>query len=160
MSFECQVAELAPRITLVRRTHTNLNDLGALLKQVYQDIHAYLLELGTEPAGAPFVAYLNQDLQHLDVEIGFPIAKKVPPFHGFEISELPGGTAVTCTYTGPYNQIGLAHEGMRHWMHDKGYEEKGVVYEYHLSDPATTAPQNLVTKIVCPVTALAAAPAR
>ena len=42
------------------------------------EIAQYLAEQSEQPAGAPFVAYYNMDMQNLDVEIGFPVTACLP----------------------------------------------------------------------------------
>jgi hypothetical protein len=40
-------------------------------------MEAYLKELDEYLAYVPYVAYHNMDMQNLDIEIGFPVAKEL-----------------------------------------------------------------------------------
>ena len=35
-------------------------------------------EMGKQPAGVPYAAYHNLDMQDMDVEVGFPVSKPLP----------------------------------------------------------------------------------
>lgn len=77
MDFQCEIREQVAQPTLSIRTRTPIGDLPRLLGESYDKIAGYLAELGEEPAGAPFAAYYNMDMQDLDVEIGFPVGKSL-----------------------------------------------------------------------------------
>jgi len=76
MSYNCELKEQPPQPALSVRTRAAVQDLPQLFGKVYGAIMQYLGELGEQPAGMPFAAYYNMDMQNLDVEIGFPVARK------------------------------------------------------------------------------------
>jgi effector-binding domain-containing protein len=108
-------------------------------------------ELGVPPAGAPFVAYFNMDMQNLDMEIGFPVMQPLPGKGEVQASQIPAGKAATCLHTGPYPEIESAYKALSNWVAEKGYTPTGVAYEFYLNDPGETPPQELQTQILFPL---------
>lgn len=91
------------------------------------------------------------DMQNLDVEIGFPVSKKLPGKDDIQAGEIPGGKAATCLYVGPYGEIEPAYNALLEWVKDNGYEASGVAYEMYLNDPQQSPPQELQTQVVFPL---------
>jgi len=151
MSYKCEVREQPAQATLAVRTRTSVQELPQVLGQTYGAIAQYLGELGEQPVGPPFTAYYNMDMQDLDVEIGFPVARELPGRGDIQAGEIPGGKVATCLYTGPYSDIEPAYNALFQWMEENGYEATGVAYEMYLDDPQETPPEELQTQIVFPL---------
>ncbi|MCL4560200.1 MAG: GyrI-like domain-containing protein [Chloroflexi bacterium] len=132
---EAQYHEAQP--ALIIRTHTPVEGLPQVIGQVYAKLDQYLGELGEALAGEPYVAYHNLDMQNLDVELGFPVAKMLPGKGEIQAGEIPAGRMVSCLYTGPYSEMGKAYEEINQWIKDHGYEATGLVYEHYLTGPET-----------------------
>jgi effector-binding domain-containing protein len=145
------VKEQPVQPTLAIRTRAVVQELPGALGDAYYAIAQYLEELGEQSAGPPFVAYHNQDMQDLDLEIGFPVSGKLPDRGDIQAGEIPGGEVATCLYTGPYSGIGSAYEALSHWMEENGYQPTGVAYEVYLNDPDETPPEELQTQIAFPL---------
>ena len=151
MSYNCRVEERSTQAVLSIRTRTRVEELPQELGKAYGAIAQYLCELQEQPAGAPFAAYYNMDMQNLDVEIGFPVPHPLPGRGEVQSSEIPGGKAATCLHIGPYDQMEPAYTALSEWMQENGYEAAGVAYEMYLSDPQDTPPEELKTQIVFPL---------
>ena len=130
-----------------------MQDLPQELGKAYGAIGQYLGELGEQPVGPPFAAYYNLDMQDLDVEIGFPVSRRLPGKDDIEASQIPGGKVATCIYTGPYSEMEPAYDALSQWIEDNGYQATGVAYEMYLDDPAQTPPQESKTQILFPLKA-------
>jgi len=152
MSITCEYRELPAQPTLAVRVRTRVDELPEVLGQWYGAIAGYLVELGEQPAGAPFAAYYNLDMQDLEVGIGFPVARSLPGKGQIQPGEIAGGSYATCLYTGPYSELGTAYDALNQWMADNGYTPSGLVYEIYLNDSAQTPPQELQTLILYPLT--------
>jgi effector-binding domain-containing protein len=148
MSYKCEVIDRPTQLALTIRTHAAVQDLPAVLGQAYGAIGQYLSQIGQMAAGAPFVAYYNMDMQNLDIEIGYPVAQKLPGQGNIQPSMTVGGKAAACLHIGPYDKIQLAYEALMQWMQAQGYEGSGVCYEVYLNDPAQTPPEALQTQVV------------
>lgn len=151
MSHQCEILEQAERPTLSIRTTASVQGLPQALGQAYGAIAQYLGESGEFPAGPPFVAYYNMDMENLDVEIGFPVSRKVPGRGNIQDREIPTGKYASCLYTGPYNEIGAAYQALSEFVARSGYEATGVSYEMYLNDPKETSPQELRTQVLFPL---------
>jgi len=151
MSYKCELKEQPARPTMAIRTRAAVEDLPRVLGEVYGTIAQYLGELGEQPVGPPFTAYYNMDMQDLDVEIGFPVARELPGRGDIQASEIPGGKVATCLYTGPYSDMEPAYDALFQWMEENDYEASGVCYEIYLSDPEEVPPEEWQTQIVFPL---------
>lgn len=72
MDYNFELSEKPAQHTLSIRTRTRLADLPQVIGEAYGAIIEYLNEIKEAPAGAPFTAYYNLDMEDLDVEMGFP----------------------------------------------------------------------------------------
>jgi len=115
----------------------------------------YLAELGEQPAGMPYAGYRevrNMDMQNMDVEIGYPVARNLPGRGEIEASSLPGGPVASVTHIGPYNQLGAAYEALAAWTHEQGCGTTNTAYELYYNSPLTTPPEQLRTEVFLPLT--------
>jgi effector-binding domain-containing protein len=151
MAHECDVKEQSSQPTLAIRTRTPVGELSQVLGQAYGAIAQYVGEVGGQFAGPPYVAYYNDDMEDLDIEIGLPVAPQLPGKDEIEAEEIPGGRVATCIHVGPYDEIESAYEALVHWVAENGYESTGVAYEFYLNDPAETPAEELMTEIMFPL---------
>jgi effector-binding domain-containing protein len=154
MPYQCELEQQAAQPALTMRLRTAVQDLPRVFGETYGAIMQYLGELGEHPAGMPFAAYYNyanMDMQDLDVEIGFPVARKIAGKDGIRASELPAGKVASVMHIGPYDQVGPAYEALTQWVKEQGYESTGVAYEFYYSPPETP-PEETRTKIAFPLT--------
>lgn len=148
MSIECQTYLQEALPVLGIHAHTPVEKLQETLGRCYASIGQHMAGLGGEPAGLPYVAYFNMDMQDLDMEVGFKLAAPLPGNGEIQAGTLPNKPVATCTYTGPYPQMASAYEELTRWVEEKGLQASGVVYEFYLNDPASTPPEALQTQIV------------
>lgn len=151
MSYNCELTQQPAQPTLSIRTRTSVGELPQVLRKAYGDIAQYLGELGEQPAGPPYTAYFNMDMQDLDVEIGFPVPRQLLGKETIQASEIPAGKAATCLYVGPYSDIEPAYTALGQWIQDNDYEPTGVAYEMYLNGPTDTPPHELQTRILFPL---------
>jgi effector-binding domain-containing protein len=151
MSFECEIKEQPPRSTLCVRTRTPLEKLPDNIGRYIMAIAQYLGEIGEQPAFAPYVAYYNMDMANLDVEIGFPVARKLPGKGEIKPGAIPGGKAGTCMYVGPYQEMPPAYEALTKLVMEKGMEPTGIAYEFYFNGPMDSEPSGLKTLIMFPL---------
>ena len=149
MSYQCEVKEQPTQQTLSIRTRAAVQDLPQLFGEGYGKIGQYLGKLGEQPIGPAFAAYYNMDMENLDVEFGFPVARPLPGQTDIKSGEIPGGRVVTCLHIGPYSEMEPAYNALAKWMEDNGYEGTGVSYELYLNDPRETPPAQ--TQIIFPL---------
>jgi len=91
------------------------------------------------------------DMQDLDVEIGFSVAKALEGKGDIQTSEIPGGKLGYALHTGRYGDIAPAYDSLTQFVKEQGYEPTGVAYEFYLNDPGETPQEQLQTQIVFPL---------
>ena len=151
MVYHCEVREQPAQPALSIRARTSVQDLPAVIGKAYGAIAQYVGGLGEAPAGPPFAAYYNMDMQDLDVEMGFPVRKPMAGQGEIKAGQIPGGKAATCLHTGPYSDLRLAYQALWDWIKERGFQTTGVVYEMYLNDPTQTPPQELKTLLSFPL---------
>jgi effector-binding domain-containing protein len=151
MQYQIIMEEKAAQPTIAIRTRAAVQNLPQVLGKAYGDIMNYLMEIGVQPAGAPYVGYFNMDMQDLDLEIGFPVKQAISSKGDIQASEIPAGKQVSCLHTGPYSKVESAYNAMMEWVPANGYTATGVSYEFYLNDPEQTPENELLTKIVFPL---------
>ena len=133
------------------RTKTSLENLPKLIGESYHKIMDYLNELGKQPADIPFTAYHNLDMQNMDVEMGFPVAKPLPGKGDIKASEIPPRKIVSYMYKGLYSGMEPVYNEIFKWINEKGYQPTGVYYEYYYNAPDEVPESELLTRIVIPL---------
>ncbi|WP_248966140.1 MerR family transcriptional regulator [Sphaerisporangium perillae] len=73
------------------------------------------------------------------------------PVPGAEPDVLPGGDFACATHVGPYDQISLTSHALLGWCAEQRRQIHGPLREVYVSDPATTAPEQLVTHLLIPL---------
>lgn len=151
ISDACKLIELPEQPVLSIRTTIAVGDMPAVLGRAYAEIMEQIAAQGEYPAGMPFVAYYNLDMQALDIEIGFPTHRRLPGKGAVQPSIIPAGPAATCEYTGPYEELEPAYHALNTWIAERGFEPTGVCYEYYLNGPEDSPPSGYKTRIVFPL---------
>ena len=126
--------------------------MSEVLGSSFSEIVSYLEELVETPAGPPYAAYYNMDMENLDIEIGIPVARELPGRDRIQTSGIPGGQVATCLHRGPYDAIEPAYKALSEWVATEGLSVTGVAVEMYLNDPTRTAPDQLETQILFPLT--------
>jgi effector-binding domain-containing protein len=151
MDYDCETIELEAQPTLSIRTRTSIGDMPQTLDEGYGTIAGYLNDLGEKPAGSPYVAYFNMDMENLDIELGIPVGKELQGQGRITVCQMPGGTAATCVHTGPYDGLKEAYRALSQWIQEQGHQMAGVAYEVYVDDPRDTPPEQLRTRILFPL---------
>ena len=151
MGYPCKIRKQEVQPFLAIRVRTPISDLPTNLGESYGAIMEYLSGLGEHPAGMPFSAYYNQDMEDLDVEIGIPTAEVFAGSGDIYGSEIPAGEVAECVYTGSYNKMEPAYQQLGEFVAERGVEVTGVAYEMYIDDPADVPVADRRTLIVFPL---------
>lgn len=150
MKIELTRQEAQP--TLFVRIRTNLDGLTEAFDKNFALIGSYLSEIGEQPVSAPYAAYYNHDMQDLDVEMGFPVAKKLPEKGEVKAGMIPAFENAACiTHKGSYNSLDETYGQIYKYIEDNGLEVSGAHYDFYVSDPDNTPESELITRIMIPV---------
>ena len=146
-----QIEEVSPQSILSARVRGKVEEIPQLLGRIYGEIVGYLGELGETPAGPPFVVYYNEDMQDLDMEVGFPVAKPFPGRGQLQPGTLAGGRSLVATHQGSYQEVEKTYQLLKMAIDKEKLVPQGQVVEYYLNDPAVTPENQLLTRIVFPL---------
>lgn len=149
--YSCEILDQPAQPVLSIRGRTSVQDLPRFLGETYDKIVQYLGRLGEAPAGPPFCGYFNMDMQNLEVEAGFPVARALPGEGEIQFCELPAGKAAVGQLIGPYTLLNQAYEALTQFVNFQGYEPTGEAYEFYLNDSQYVPPEELSTRIVFPL---------
>ncbi len=147
----CEIVSQSTCPAMTIRTRSAVQDLPMVIGQSYASIARYLQDAGASPSGPPFVIYYNMDMQNLDVEIGFPVARMLPDHGDIHASELPGGDMGVCLHTGPYDTMCGTYEALNRFIGEQGRTAIGTAIEEYLNAPGETPPEKLLTRIILPL---------
>ncbi|MFI6028999.1 MerR family transcriptional regulator [Amycolatopsis magusensis] len=151
---EVTLTAVPERRLRVVRASADPDDFGASIAGCVSQL-AVAFERGGVPWRPPLVGLYPLDLD----------AARVPMAVGIEVNEetfaaglpstepelLPAGTAATVKHIGPYEDLSLSYHALLSWVYEHGHEPSGPAVETYLTDPAGTAPEELVTRIGIPV---------
>jgi DNA-binding transcriptional MerR regulator len=129
------VREPARRVVMVREV-ADQEEIGAVTSACV----ARLIE-ATGPPKSPLIG-----LFPLDLSPRVAVAVAAETEDGPDL--LPGGMYASATHIGPYDQVALTGHPLLAWVGDHGHTPLGPLREVYLSDPATTAPEQLVTHLM------------
>jgi effector-binding domain-containing protein len=146
---KCEIKMQPAQPMMSIRMRTSVQNLPMVLGKAFGDVAMAIGEQGQQPQGPPFVAYYNMDMEDLDIEAGFPVAKKLSGKGDVKPGEIPAGKVATCVYTGPYGEVmKAAYEALTKYVEEKGEAPTGIVYEIYFNSPMDTPPAELQTQIV------------
>lgn len=148
MNNKFQLIETKVQLVLSVKTVTSVGNLPQVIGKAYESIFNYLNENGVKPVDAPFTAYYNRDMENLEVEIGFPVAKELAGKDEIIASQIPAGKKVISIYHGAYQEMGPTYEAMMKWISERELQPTGVVYEFYYNSPMEVPENELMTKIM------------
>ena len=151
MTYKCERIQREEQTAAYIRTRTPVEKLPEVMGSVYGIIAGILGARREAPAGPPYTAYYNMDMQDLDVEIGFPIQAPFPETGEVRIGTIPAGAYASCIHTGPYGAIEPVYTALAAWIEEQGLTPSGVSYEFYLNDPGSTPPGSLLTQVLFPI---------
>ena len=127
-----------------------MTDFSDFAGYTFDKVTKYLDCLSELPGGAPIVCFHNMDLENLDVEIGFPVAKPLSGKDDIIANTLPSRKTVSAIDLGPYEKQDPTLEELFAWIQSNGYEMQGDIYYQYLNDTERSE-NELLTKMILPI---------
>ncbi len=137
MAYEIKLLDLPDQFTLGVRSIMPAGKLPEFFGKAFGGIMTYLGDLGENPSGMPYAAYFNLDMNAIDIEAGFPVAKKIAGRAEIKPGIIPAGKFVSTLHIGSYETLNIAYDALVLWAKENSYEPSGVSYEYYLNDPSS-----------------------
>jgi effector-binding domain-containing protein len=151
MDPTCEIIEREAQPVLTTRAKVSAANIPAALGQGFSAVMQYLQELGEQPAGVPYVQYHNIDMQNLELEIGFEVARDLPGRDDVQPNRMPAGEYLSCIHTGSYQSLNQTYDAMAHWLQANQRQATGKVYEFYLNDPGEVAEEEIKTQVLMPL---------
>jgi effector-binding domain-containing protein len=133
-------------------------DVGALMDRAMGALGARLDEAAIRPAGPPYARYHEWGGEWADVEIGFPLAERLPGPALTDVSSgevgasaLPGGRVAVVIHQGPYPELGRTYGQLHDWVHAQGEEDGPGPWESYIDSPEEVDSGAMRTEVVWPV---------
>ncbi len=135
------VREPAHRVATVEGVAEGPEDIGRVTSACVARLAAVLR--------APLIGLFPVDFgDHIPVTVAAVVEGREEPPPGVALGLLPGGVFARVVHTGPYDQIGLTAHALLAWCAERGHGAPGPIREVYISDPATTAPEDLITHLM------------
>jgi effector-binding domain-containing protein len=160
-AIDARIVERVPQQTAAVRFREPMAtvDVGALMDRAMGALGARLGEAGVNPAGPPYARYHEWGGEWADVEIGFPLAERLPGPALTDVSSgevgasaLPGGRVAAAIHQGPYPELGKTYGRLHDWIHAQGEEDGPGPWESYLDSPEeVTDTAALRTEVLWPV---------
>jgi effector-binding domain-containing protein len=143
MSHEPHILKRQEQAYVALTEHVGLDELPDVVGSSFATLSAWLTDVGLSPRGAPFVRYIEVDMEHgLLIEMGMPIEGMPPPDDRVHLSWLPAGEYVVLLHRGPFEGLVSANAavldwGARHgvrWAMDSSTKWRARIEQY-ITDP-------------------------
>jgi effector-binding domain-containing protein len=140
MKYDVSLTQVESQYLAVVRATVNRQNLGATIREILtkSEIYTFIKNAGVEKAGHNVMVYHNDHNKPLGnqvyeflLEVGVQVAG---PFEGngqVICSSTPEGTVATTLHTGPYHQLGLAHDAVQNWAKANHHPLTGLSWEVY-----------------------------
>lgn len=157
MSIEIIMKESEIAVAM-KKEAVGCDTISDVMAEGYQKLFAYVGQQGKEIAGAPYCKYTNgnEGFTQFDLELGVPVSEPLPEQDGFYMAKTCEGKAACAMHTGAYKEIDKTYGALMEYLTANNLESTGVYYDYYISNPAETPEDELLTKVIFPVSQEAA----
>ena len=151
--YELTVKEFPEQTVLSIRERAPLEELKHIIPAHYDELFAYLAELGEKEAGPPVtVCPFADEAGLVAIEDSVPTSVRLPGRGRIESRTLPACTAVCLIHKGPYEELGRSYRALGHWFEEHELETAGDPREIYWTDPEELDdPAEGVTEIAWPI---------
>jgi AraC family transcriptional regulator len=151
---DVEIKDVKKQSTLVIKQKVKMAEISAELGKLLPKIHAYLGSKNITPLSAPMTHFKKTAADAFEIEAGFVVPEGTKGEGEIVSSELPAGKAAFTVHVGPYDALPKTYEAMEAVLKTKGLQGKGSSWEFYVTDPGSTKPEELKTEIYMPVEAI------
>ena len=127
---------VAPRAAAAVRAEVPAAEMRRVFDSGLGEVFVTVQEQGVVIAGAPFGFYPRMPTDTIEVVVGVPVGSPIEPQGNVVNFELPGGTVVTGTHTGPYEDLSATYQALIGWAAEQGVALGEGMWEVYASDPS------------------------
>ena len=146
MEYGVRLEQLGSRPLAVVRRRASARELARVIPDACGLVWGVVRALQLTGAGRHVALYRDDQINlEVGVELETPFAG-----HGEVVgSATPAGAAATVTHLGPYDRLHEAHQAVRQWCADHGYQPAGPHWEIygHWLDEWNTDPSQIRTDV-------------
>lgn len=118
----------------IRKTIDFMKEYSDFVGQVLTQTGDYLINKGLYPISGPIVCFHNQDLESLDVEIGWQITQPIALKDDMVCNLVPARKVVSAIDLGPYEKQDPTLMDIFEWIKENECEPQGSIYYCYLND--------------------------
>ncbi len=137
----------------LRKTIDFFSEYADFMGNAIGGILPLIAERGVFPSSGPIVCFHNMELEALDVEIGFQIARPVEGNGDITSKTLPSHTIAVTIDRGPYEKQDPTLEELMNWIPEHDFETAGGIY-YHYLNGEEQPQSEYLTEMYIPVNKL------
>jgi effector-binding domain-containing protein len=146
MEYDIRLEHLGSRPLAVVRRRASLQELAKVVPAACGTVWNVMRQQKVAGAGRHVAVYWDDEINlEVGVEVETPFAG-----HGEVVgSARPAGSVATATHLGPYNRLHEAHQAIRQWCANNGYNLAGPNWEIygHWIDEWNTDPAKIRTDV-------------
>jgi effector-binding domain-containing protein len=133
------IRTLWPQHCLVIRCRVPRRELAATIGECIGRIKPHATSAGGVLVGAPFVRYLQRDVESVTIEVGLRLMMPVASGDGIEASMLPGGRMAVAVHAQSHAQLPDTYAALENWLMAEGELPDGAAWETYVTDPQDRA---------------------
>lgn len=145
------LVELPEQPVLSRRTTLHFfREFPSFAQDTFRQVEALAAKEGLLFAGPPFACYHNTNLEALDVEVGYPLARAFSGSGAVAGRVIPAHREVCGLFLGPYGESDPLMEAIMGWIAENGHSPLGPIFNRYLNDEQRPE-SDLLTQIAVPI---------
>jgi effector-binding domain-containing protein len=151
MGDDVQIKQLPAQLALVVTKRVKMGEVAQGMGEAFGTLMRHAGATGARFAGPPFCLYPEMPADEFTFLVCMPVAPGAVAGDDVKLDELPAVEAATLLYRGPYAGMEPSWRRLMEWVGASGRQPWGATREIYLSDPDTTAPEDLLTELVVPL---------
>jgi effector-binding domain-containing protein len=144
--------EMQSQLVVVEKMEGKLADAPALISKALSSLQEKLRPTGIKVAGPALAVFTAAEEDHFIADAMLPIPKALyEPVDGLVFGTSPAGKALRVIHKGPLTSLEDTYFEIQTFVEDQGLEIGNTTMERYITDPAKTAPKDMLTEIYVPL---------
>lgn len=149
LSFKLTDIEAVPYLYEERSCGMDPQDIGAAMKQVFENVMRFLKSHNIEPPGEALSVYYTYDPNKMTFRAGYFVSEDDAAKAEGEIQagSTPAGKVLTFAHLGPYAGLRNRYGEMMTYLEENGLKIGAPTWEVYLNSPAIVPEKELRTEV-------------